>query len=72
MSVNIDIREEGLRPTLKTSRMSVNLSDTGMIVRMYTECLLVLSWSSGGTALGAGIMIITMMIILLLLLIIII
>ena len=29
MSVNIDIRGEGLRPTLKTSRMSVYLSDTG-------------------------------------------
>ena len=30
MSVNIDIRGEGVRPTLKTSRMSVYLSDTGM------------------------------------------
>ena len=29
MSVNIDIRGEGVRPTLKTSRMSVYLSDTG-------------------------------------------
>ena len=32
MSVNIDIRGEGVRPTLKTSRMSVYLSDTGIIV----------------------------------------
>ena len=31
MSVNIDIRGEGVRPTLKTSRMSVYLSDTGII-----------------------------------------
>ena len=31
MSVNIDIRGEGVRPTLKTSRMSVYLSDTGMV-----------------------------------------
>ena len=30
MSVNIDIRGEGVRPTLKTSRMSVYLSDTGI------------------------------------------
>ena len=30
MSVNIDIRGRGVRPTLKTSRMSVYLSDTGM------------------------------------------
>ena len=30
MSVNIDIKGEGLRPTLTTSRMSVYLSDTGM------------------------------------------
>ena len=30
MSVNIDIRGEGVTPTLKTSRMSVSLSDTGI------------------------------------------
>ena len=30
MSVNTDIREEGVRPILKTSRMSVYLSDTGI------------------------------------------
>ena len=30
MSVNIDIRGEGVRPTLTTSRMSVHLSDTGL------------------------------------------
>ena len=30
MSVNIDIRGEGVRPTLATSRMSVYLSDTGI------------------------------------------
>ena len=30
MSVNIDIREEGVRPTFTTSRMSVYLSDTGL------------------------------------------
>ena len=30
MSVNIDIRGEGVRPTLTTSRMSVYLSDTGI------------------------------------------
>ena len=29
MSVNIDTRGEGVKPTLKTSRMSVYLSDTG-------------------------------------------
>ena len=29
MSVNIDIRGEGVRPTLTTSRMSVYLSNTG-------------------------------------------
>ena len=29
MSVNIDIRGEGVRPTLTTSRTSVYLSDTG-------------------------------------------
>ena len=29
MSVNIDIRGNVVRPTLKTSRMSVHLSDTG-------------------------------------------
>ena len=29
--VNIDIRGGGVRPTLKTSRMSVYLSDTGII-----------------------------------------
>ena len=32
MSVNIDIREEGVRPTFKTRRMSVYLSDTGIII----------------------------------------
>ena len=31
MSVNIDVRGEGVRPTLKTSRISVYLSDTGII-----------------------------------------
>ena len=31
MSVNIDIRGEGVRPTLKTSRMGVYLSDTGIM-----------------------------------------
>ena len=30
MSMNIDIKREGVRPTLKTSRMSVYLSDTGI------------------------------------------
>ena len=30
MFVKIDIRGEGVRPTLKTSRMSVYLSDTGI------------------------------------------
>ena len=29
MTVNIDIRGEGVRPTLTTSRMSAYLSDTG-------------------------------------------
>ena len=32
MSVNIDIRGEGVRPTPTTSRMSVYLSDTGSIL----------------------------------------
>ena len=32
MSVNIDIRGEGVRPILTTSRMSVYLSDTGITV----------------------------------------
>ena len=32
MSVNIDIRGEGVRPTLKTSRMRVYLTDTGIII----------------------------------------
>ena len=30
MSVNFDIRGDGVSPTLKTSRMSVYLSDTGI------------------------------------------
>ena len=30
MSANIDIRGDGVSPTLKTSRMSVYLSDTGI------------------------------------------
>ena len=32
MSVNIDIRREGVRPTFTTSRMSVYLSDTGIVI----------------------------------------
>ena len=32
MSVNIDIRGEGVRPTPATSRMSVYLSDTGSVI----------------------------------------
>ena len=32
MSVKIDIRGEGVRPTLKTSRTSIYLSDTGIIL----------------------------------------
>ena len=32
MSVNIDIRREGMRPTLTTSRMSAYLSDTGITI----------------------------------------
>ena len=35
MSVNIDMRGEGVRPTLKTSRMSVYLSDTGISLSIY-------------------------------------
>ena len=35
MSVNIDIRGEGVRPTLTTSRMSVYLSDTGISLNSF-------------------------------------
>ena len=35
MSVNIDVRGDGVRPTLTTSRMSVDLSDTGISLNSF-------------------------------------
>ena len=60
MSVNIDIRGEGVRPTLKTSRMSLYLSDTGIgqniCILYYRSWLLVCiaPRQNGGAASSLG------------------